>query len=170
MVVWGAKGSIKARLFDTSSAQQVLRPSLGSDIPHYIQYGESGFAPKVPSGSFSETTLEEGLFLFVPRTMVVSFDSRSAGDNNALMKSCFVDASNLMHVREMIALEAKMAPSSYLWLSEIDTLSFEYAVTRNPIAQPLIPGGTSLEATTLTESVSNKKPDRRNRGASGMRG
>lgn len=170
MVVWGAKGSVKARLYGTSSAHQVLRPSIGSEVPHYVQYAESGFAPTMPSSSFSETTLEEGQFLFVPRTMVVSFDSRAAGDNNALLKSCFVDASNLMHVREMIALEAKMAVSSKQWLSEIDTLSFEYAVSRNPVAQPLLSGGNTVEAARGAEVVSEKKPNRRNRGTSGMRG
>lgn len=166
MVVWGARGPVKARLFDVATASHLLKPSLGSDVLHYFQYAESGFAtdPEL----YSETILEEGQFLFVPQTMLASFDSGASSSNNALLKSCFVDASNLKDVREQIAMEAAVAQSSRIWLKEIDHLSFSYIMTRTPADFPML-GGGDVAADGTDDIGAEKKSGRRNRG-SGMRG
>lgn len=168
MVVWGAKTSVKVRLFERSLGAHVLKPSIGSDVPHYLQYEESGFSSTVNAlpSAYTETTLEEGQFIFIPRTMVASFDAVASSDNNALLRSCFVDASNLKEVREMIAMEARVVPSSRVWLAAIDKMSFQSAMDRNPTERFIV--GTAIPG-VAAETVHENKSGRRNRGG-GLRG
>ena len=171
MIVWGSKGPIKARLYDRLSASSYLGPLLSNEVPHYVHYGENGFdaTKKVPSDCFSETTLGEGEYLFVPATMLVSFDCDTATENNVLLRSCFADASNLKEFRSLLAVEAKISFGSREWLTEIDRLSFDYSLSRSPPELPLISAESGATAEVTRDVEQKPAGKRRNRGG-GMRG
>jgi hypothetical protein len=174
MLVWGARGEggVTARLFDRASSGR-LGVSLGQDVPHYLHYATSGFSPALPPAAYSETSLGQGEFLFVPRTMLASFDSGPSADSSVLLRSCFADASNLKDVRAMVALEAQLEPSSRPWLAEIDRRAFDLSLARHP-AEPALLSGRGAGAAAAppgAEAAPEKKGgSRRSRGGGGMRG
>ena len=169
MVVWGAKSPVRVRLFDKSSSGYLLKPSFGSDIPHYFQFEVSGFA-NFPRGSFFETTLDAGEYLFIPRTLVGSFDSGSDTDNNALLRSCFVDASNFRDFRHWLSVESNLAPSSAVWSRQVSDITFDTSMNRDPTDVSLVPNSAMNSKTELPVAAEKKTGgNRRNRGG-GMRG
>jgi hypothetical protein len=166
MVVWGTGVDVKVRIFEKMSLSRVLEPSLGSDIPHHVSYSGTGFPVTELSNSlFSETVLSPGEYLFIPGTHAASFNSGSATEA-ALMRQCFVDASNLKKFKEFVNIEAKIIKGSRIILDQIESLAFDASMSREPVDVDFVPKSVSVseKASALEKSPNTGNRDRRNRG------
>lgn len=166
MVVWGSDIEIRVRIFEKSSWSHRLEPSLGSEIPHYITYAGTGYPTSEFSGDyFSETVLKPGEYLLIPGTHVASFNSGSAIEA-ALMRQCFVDASNLKTFKEFVTLEAKVMKATRPILNQIESLTFDATMSREPVDVDFVPKAvaTPEKAPAVEKTPASGSRDRRNRG------
>jgi hypothetical protein len=170
MAVWGTSDPISFRLFNKSVWSHYFEPKMGYHVPHYFTYTETGFpaGKALPNNDFYEGILNPGEFLFIPWTHLASFDVGTI-HNLAIMRDCFADASNLLNFREIIAIEAKISKDLHQTLKQIDTLSFDFAMNREPSEQSFLPKKLSDSKVDGNQNTGNIQAnpagrERRNRG------
>ena len=134
MIVWGAEKSVNLRLF-LKAVSAKLSPSLGNRpnvYPHHIDYGDLSDRSESTLPKFSEATLEEKQYIFIPNTYLAQFASQNKDDHEStLLKFCLVDASNYQVFKRALKMESKLSGKAVKMLKTMYSPSFRTSMMRD---------------------------------------